>query len=95
MRVGRIQMIALTPQPLADCPQVEHSAEVGNLVGDGTWLTTTEAALLMGCSKSHVIALIRRGDLPATTAPGSRHRRILRTVAEAYRDKMAAEAAGE
>lgn len=83
--------MTLNPVGLADCPQVEHSAEVENLVGDGTWLTTTEAAQVMGCSKSHVIALIRRGDLAASTVPGSKHRRIRRTVAEQWRSKMDAE----
>ena len=72
---------------LADCAQVAHDAEVGNLVGDGKWLTTQETADVIGCSKSHVIKLIRLGEIDAKTLPGSKHRRIAREVAEAYRDK--------
>lgn len=75
---------------LAHCPQVGQSAEVTQVVGDGTWLSTAETAELLGVSTSHVIKLVDDGALRATRV-GNR-RRILRTVAEAYRDKMAKEA---
>ena len=80
-------------EALADCLQFRQAAEVGQVVGDGTYLSTGEAAKLIGVSQSHVINMVNRGDLPSTKV--GTHRRILRTVAEAYRDKMAAEAAGE
>lgn len=63
------------------------------MVGDGTWLSTMEAANIIGVSKSHVIDLVDTGQLPATKV--GTHRRILRTVAEAYRDKKMREASGE
>lgn len=78
---------------LADCLKVGQSAEVGQVVGDGTYMSTGEIAKMLKCSQSHVIRLIDSGALPSTKV--GTHRRVLRTVAEAYRDKMAAEAGGE
>lgn len=78
---------------LAHLPQFRQAAEVGQVVGDGTYLSTGEAAKVMGVSQSHLIRLINDGKVPATLV--GTHRRILRTVAEAYRDKRAQEAAGE
>jgi excisionase family DNA binding protein len=79
---------------LADCAQAAHDAEVADLVGpDDVWLSTTEAAAVLGCSKTHVINLVDRGELPATRV-GNR-RRILRKVVEDRRDQMIREAAGE
>lgn len=83
----------MTVISLADCLQVGQSAEVARLVGDGKWLSTGEVAEILECSSSHVIKLFDDGKLTGRRV-GNR-RRILRTVAEAYRDKMAAEAAGE
>jgi len=62
------------------------------MVGDGTWLSTTETAKLLGVSKSHVIDLFDDGKLPGTKV-GNR-RRILRTVAEAYRNEQLRKAGG-
>lgn len=91
-----METMTAAPPLLADCAQVEHAAHIAEaeyVVGaDGNWLSTTEAAAIIGCSKTHVINLVKRGDLPATRV-GNR-RRILRTVAEAYRDRMRAEAEG-
>lgn len=78
---------------LTDCPQVADSAEVVGMVGDGTWLSTMEAARVIGCSKSHVIDLVDSRQLPAAKV-GNR-RRILRTIAEAYRDRLLREATGD
>lgn len=78
---------------LAHWPQFRQAAEVGQVVGDGKYLSTGEAAKLMGVSQSTVIRLVTDGELPATKV--GTHRRILRTVAEAYRDRMAKEAGGE
>jgi excisionase family DNA binding protein len=83
----------LASKHLAHCPQVAHTAEVENVVGkDGTWLTTTEAADVIGCSKSHVIKLFDSGALPGKWV--GRHRRILRTVAEDFREGDPREAPG-
>lgn len=86
---------ATTALPLAHCAQDAHDAEAAHVVGDGTYVTTGEAAALIGISKSTVIKLIRTGQLAATSVPGSTHHRILRTAAEAYREQMAREAAGQ
>lgn len=63
------------------------------MVGDGRWLSTAEAADLIGISTSTVIRLVDERVIPATYV-GNR-RRILRTQAEAYRDKLLREAGGE
>lgn len=64
------------------------------MVGDGEYLSTGEAAEVIGVSKSLVVKLLNTGQLAHTTLPGSTHRRILRTVAEELRDKMRSEARG-
>lgn len=92
--------MTLTEIALADCAQVvhdarpTHDAEVAHVVGSGEYLTTGEAATVIGVSKTTVVNLLNSRQLPFTTVPGSAHRRILRTVAEAYRDRMRTEAAG-
>jgi excisionase family DNA binding protein len=48
---------------------------------DDLVLTTGEAARLLGSSRQHVVDLIDRGDLPATTS--GTHRRVLRRDIEA------------
>ncbi len=58
------------------------------------FMTTGEVGELLGRNRWQVITMVKTGRLKATTVPGSKHRRILRTVAEAYRDKMAKEAGG-
>jgi len=63
------------------------------MVGDGTWLSTAEAADVIGVSTSTVINLVDDGTLKATRV-GNR-RRILRAVAEAYRDEKLREAGGK
>ena len=55
------------------------------MVGDGEWLSTGEAATLMGVGKTKVIELADAGVLESTRVPGSLHRRISRASAEAYR----------
>jgi excisionase family DNA binding protein len=80
-------------EALADCAQFRQAAEVSQVVGDGTYLSTGEAARLIGISQSHLIRLINDGKIPATKA--GTHRRILRTVAEAYRDQKLREAGGQ
>ena len=54
------------------------------MVGDGKWLTTGEAARLMGVSKWKVIQMADAGELETEKVPGSRHRRISRASAEAH-----------
>jgi excisionase family DNA binding protein len=75
---------------LADLPQFRQAAEDGQVVGDGTYLSTGEAARLIGISQSHLIRLINDGKIQARTLPGSKHRRIARQVAEAFRDEWQA-----
>lgn len=50
---------------------------------DDLALTTGEAARLLGSSRQHVVDLVNRGDLPATTS--GTHRRVLRKDVEALR----------
>jgi excisionase family DNA binding protein len=71
-----------------------HDAEAARVVGNGEYLTTGEAAEVIGVSKSTVVKLIADGKLPVTRVPGSTHRRIARKVAEDLRDRMRQEAAG-
>jgi len=85
----------MTARPLADCAQVAHDAEASHVVGDGTLLTTGEAATIMRVSKSTVHKLIRTKQIAATTVPGSTHLRIARKVAEDWRDRMDRETAGD
>ncbi|WP_432484635.1 helix-turn-helix domain-containing protein [Kineococcus esterisolvens] len=47
------------------------------------WLTTGEAARLLGVSRQHVVNLCERGDLPHTTT--GVHRRVRRADVEALR----------
>jgi excisionase family DNA binding protein len=49
-----------------------------NLVPCASWLTTQEAAALLGCSRQHVVDLIESGKL-SSTKPGT-HRRIKLSV---------------
>lgn len=87
----------MTPVRLAHCAQVEQTAEAAQVVGNGDWLSTGEAATIIGCSPSHVIDLFD-GKIPGKKLPGTRvgnRRRILRTVVEAYRDEQLREASGE
>lgn len=79
---------------LAHCPQVGQSAEVTQVVGDGTWLSTAEAAELLGVSTSYVIKLIDETKELSAMKVGNR-RRILRAVAEAYRDEQLRQAGGQ
>lgn len=55
------------------------------MVGDGKWLSTGEAARLMGVSKWKVIQMADAGVLESTKVPGSRHRRISRASAQAHK----------
>ena len=73
----------MTEPRLAHFPQDAQLAEETQLVGDGTEVTTAEAARMLKCSTTHVINLIKRGVLEARTLPGSTHRRIPRTAVEA------------
>ena len=52
---------------------------------DDLVLTTGEAARLLGSSRQHVVNLVNRGDLPATTS--GTHRRVLRKDVEALRSR--------
>lgn len=64
------------------------------MVGDGTWLTTGEAAKVAGVSKSTIVKLLNLGQLPYGTVPGSTHRRIRRTDAEALKLRIEKEERG-
>lgn len=55
------------------------------MTDDDLALTTGEAARLLGSSRQHVVDLIDRGDLPATTC--GTHRRVLRRDIEALRSR--------
>ncbi len=83
----------MTAADLQHSAQDGQPAEVETVVGDGRWLSTAEAAAIIGVSTSTVIRLVDERTLPATYV-GNR-RRILRSVAEAYRDKMEREAGGD
>jgi excisionase family DNA binding protein len=55
------------------------------VVGGDEWLSTGEAARLMGVSRWKVIEMADAGELVSTRVPGSSHRRISRASAEANR----------
>ena len=58
------------------------------MVGDGTYMTTGEAAAALKISRWKLVQLIESGDLPAATVPHSKHRRILATDVEKLRQAI-------
>jgi excisionase family DNA binding protein len=80
---------------LAHWPQDAKLSEVAELVGDGDWLTVSEAAKVTGLSEWKVRQLADSRELASTVLPGSNHRRISRVAAEAMRDAMLRDLAGE
>jgi excisionase family DNA binding protein len=79
-----IQVMKIVMQGMADGKTLTLSQAHTSVKAETDYVTTQEAAAILGVSRQHVVKLFETGELSGWIV-GDRHRRMLRRQVEAYK----------